>query len=82
MLCFGIDDPNVNLLFQNELCHEFSFTNVGTFPLHIVNISFVKTFKLLKESVVDFDGMAIDFHIFFKYSAVHREQSAAGFKSL
>ena len=30
----GIDGPNVNLLFQNKLCNEFSIIDVGTCPLH------------------------------------------------
>ena len=68
MLALGMDGPNVNLLFKNKLKEEFSITEVGTCPLHIVS-------SALEECIVDLGEVAIDFHFFFfKYSAARREQ--------
>ena len=57
-----MDGPNVNLLFKNKLKGEFSIIKVGICPLHIVNNALGKAVKALKESIVDLDQMAIDFH--------------------
>ena len=64
ILALGMDDPNVNLLFKDKLKEELSITEVGTCPLHNVNNAFGKALKALKESIVDLDKMAIDFHFF------------------
>ena len=63
-LALGMDGPNINLLFKNKLKKEFSIIEVGTCPLNIVNNAFGKAVKALKENIVDFDEMAIDFHFF------------------
>ena len=74
MLALGMDGPNVNLLFKSKLKEEFPIIEVGTCPLHIVNNGFGKAVEALKESIVDLDEVAIDFHSFYKYSAARREQ--------
>ena len=60
ILSLGMDDPNLNLLFQNKLCYESSIIDVGKCILHIVNIAFGKAVNSLRDSVVDLDKMAFD----------------------
>ena len=74
MLSLGMDGPNVNLLFQSKLLKEVSIITVGTCPLHRASTGFGKAIMSIKDSVVDLNEMAIDFHFFFKYSAVRREE--------
>ena len=74
MIGLGMDGPNVNLLFQNKLLEQVNIITVGTCPLHTVNTGFGKAVLALKETVTDFDQMAIDFHFFFKHSTARREQ--------
>ena len=74
MIGLGMDGPNVNLLFQTKLLAQVNIITVGTCSLHTVNTGFGKAVLSLKETVTDFDQMAIDFHFFFKYSAARREQ--------
>lgn len=68
-----MDGANVNLLFQSKFRDELSIRYFNTCPLHIGTSAFGKAVKSLKESVVNLDGMAIDFH-FVKYFAAPREQ--------
>ena len=74
MLSLGMDGPNVNLLFQSKLLKEVSIITVGTCLLNRASTGFGKAIMSIKESVVDPNEIAIDFHFFFKYSAVRREE--------
>ena len=58
ILSLGMDDPNLNLLFQNKLRYQFSIIDVGKCILHIINSAFGKAVNSLRESVVDLDKMA------------------------
>ena len=71
-----MDGHNEDLLFRNKLRDEFSIKYIGICPLHVVNSAFGKVVKSLKESVVNLNGMAIDFH-FVKQYAAQREQHTA-----
>ena len=77
-LNLGMDGPNVN--FQNPLIKELkekyhtTFIDLGTCSLHSENNGFGKLVKEI-DDIVELDQMAIDFHIFFKYSAGRRERS-------
>ena len=59
-LSLGMDDPNLNLLFQNKLRYEFSIIDVGKCILHVVNSAFGKAVNSLRENVADLDKMAFD----------------------
>ena len=67
LLHIGMDDPNVNLKFQNDLMNHFqetsgeSFLDIDTCTLHKVHTSFKKGVQKLP---VDIDQFAVDFHGF------------------
>ena len=62
MLSLGMDGPNVNLSFQNQLLKELTIVTLGTCPLHRGSTGFGKAILSIKASVVDLDEMATDLH--------------------
>ena len=76
LLHIGMDVPNVNLKFQNDLMNHFqetsgeSFLDIDTCTLHKVHTSFKKGVQKLP---VDIDQFAVDLHGFFKLSSARWE---------
>ena len=75
LLHLGMDGPNVNLKFQQDLAKYFdekgvSFFNIDTCLLHKVHRSFKHGIKSI---LIDIDQFAVDLHGFFKLSSTQRE---------
>ena len=83
LMNLGMDGPNVNKKFNNDLKKELdskaetSFLDIGSCNLPAVNNSFGKAVQVLKDlEIIDLDQFAIDLHFFFKLSAARREDYA------
>ena len=75
LLHLGMDGPNVNLKFQQDLAKYFdekgvSFLNIDTCFLHKVHGSYKHGVKSLP---IDINQFAVDLHGFFKLSSARRE---------
>ena len=92
LLHLGMDGPNVNLSFENNLESTLesintSFLRIGTCSLHPTHIAFRKGIKSLysntinisgeKESTFDLDDFFNYLHFFFKLSNARRENYAS-----
>ena len=51
MVGLGMDGPNVNYSFQNQIMKEVSIVEMGSCPLHTVNTGFVRAVHSLKTAV-------------------------------
>ena len=82
LLNIGMDGPNVNKKFEQELMDELkvrnnnSFISCGSCPLHTVHNAFGKGMLSLKERI-NLDQFVIDLHFFFERSAARREDFAS-----
>ncbi|CAL4218681.1 unnamed protein product, partial [Meganyctiphanes norvegica] len=76
LLQIGMDGPNVNLKFENDLCTQIdnnygvSFLKLGSCGLHITHNGFRKG---ITEFGFDFETFVCDINYFFKSSAARRQ---------